>query len=301
MSRPAYARVFLIFVFAVSTLLFQNCSKSNFSKDSSSDNSNNQNGAAPSSVDSLGPKALLNDQVIKVQLSVPKDFSVADIASANNITLVGLDLIDVRGNVITSTQTGTASIQQTSNDHFQFVTQSIDPTTLKFQATDSNNNPIIFQIRFETMSDFLKWRPTLAVRNPRCLVCHANIHGNMITDFNANGSEVVLSSSDFALLQDGQRQYGAYSGFLSTFISGTIFTKKANLSPDSILLAQHTITEAKKNMEHTFTTAEGNPQNFTGAMLKPMAASDVLTVAQNLKAIMQRTSSYLTYINAFPS
>lgn len=149
------------------------------------------------------------------------------------------------------------SILQNSNSSQQFYIRSITADTYNITGT-SGSFPVATRLfSFEDIkNDLLTFKPALAVRNTSCILCHSNIKGNIVTDFNfsesnneltghtvlnytGSGDYIGLGSTYWNGINNSSMSYG------TSYIEGKIYAKKVNLGPISKSIVESTLSSNK--------------------------------------------------------
>lgn len=171
----------------------------------------------------------------------------------------------------------------------QFYLRSIAAETNLVQASSGSIPGDSRSFTFDDIrNDILTFKPALAVQNTACILCHSNIQGNIVTDFQFNATKYNMvnvpgvSGSGDELMNDSYYTGitgGGSGGYGTSYIEGRIYVPKLNIG-----------TETKNIIQPIL--ANNKPSYYDSA-----TPTVVNTVAEYLNAILpHRTTAYLNIL-----
>ncbi len=125
--------------------------------------------------------------------------------------------------------------------------QALGVYTHTFEVVDRDGGKSEFRITFELPSPLLDFEPALAVANPSCLFCHANVQGNIISEFK---SHLSPSSNEVNLVEGSTSRYfvgwphGTRIAPGSSFVDGKFFVPNKNLDTETRNYISNTLKNA---------------------------------------------------------
>lgn len=193
------------------------------------------------------------DTQLLIELNKPLVFSLAKI-SATDVDQDALNLLMIDANNQSidtkSGDWGTLKYLRTDQGQrfYEFQTQSLGAHTHKFMIDDGHGGKVTFNIIFTAENPLLAFKPALAIRNMACLNCHANIKGNIITDYRASqGQQVSLHGPSVGA---GDFLYGNWDWRGKPFVAlnlhqGTYFVPKRTFVTSSQTAITAALTEGR--------------------------------------------------------
>jgi hypothetical protein len=194
------------------------------------------------------------------------------------------------------------TIASNTNTSAQFYLRSItsetNTITGSFGALPQAQRSFFFQ---DIKTDLLAFKPAIAVKNMGCIMCHASVKGNIVTDmgFSNNqgeffglgspGSGNEIDTTGFS----GGSWGGVDKSFGTSYIQGTIFIPKLTFTPSAKSYLESMVVSGKSPVS----VSNGSGGMSTQTLYKSTVSTTFNTVADYINsAWINRTSSYLSFL-----
>ncbi len=145
------------------------------------------------------------DVLIETDFEVPKTFNLNSEATlpASQVTISDATSMPIKGRLI-NINIAARNFTYTPAHGFR----GNEKANVKIR--DTNNKEIMFKITFRVGNALSSFEPALAVRGVGCILCHANIKSNIITDFGL-GSEYYFGGTASGLGWNSGNIYGNHA------------------------------------------------------------------------------------------
>ena len=254
------------------------------------------------------------DARLTIELNKPLVFSIAQITASDiEKDILNIWMIDADRKPITSKSGDWGSLRwlraEGGLNFYEFKTQSLGAHTHKFMVDDGNGGKVDFNITFTAENPLLAFKPALAVRNMACLNCHANIKGNIITDYRANAGEQVALHGTQSNGGAGDFLGGNWAWRSRAFVSlnlhnGTFFVPKRELTAASQSGVTSAFQQGRDNKIVNLPGWGGSANPADSTAYDPAIDLAAKTIADYINAaVNHRTPGYLNEIlndPAFP-
>lgn len=249
---------------------------------------------------------VVSDAQLFIELNKPLVFSVANITGSDvDKDVLNIWMIDADNKAINhkAGDWGTLTWLRAESgiNFYEFKTQSLGAHTHKFMIDDGNGGKVNFNITFTAENPLLAFKPALAVRNMACLNCHANIKGNIITDYRASsGQQVGLHGPEGA--GAGDFLNGNWSWRARAFVSlnlheGTYFVPKRTFMAKSQAAITGAFTQGRDLKIKDLPSWGGNANPVDATAYDSTINVGANTIADYINAaVNHRTTGYFTEI-----
>lgn len=201
-----------------------------------------------------------------------------------------LQLIDASGNPLTSASSpGEWSLVEdgvdaNGNTRYRFDALVRTADEVHFRMSDGEGGFTDFAVNLVFDNPIMKYKPALAVGDPNCVMCHASVKGNVLSNFNNIGRLDMGewgvgggATGDHLFKASSMNEWRGRSGASMSMIKGTYYAQRVVLDADVQTTVSSWISESK-------TAVIGNR---TWPILTPAAPASVNTFAKYLNLSFQ--------------